>query len=961
MNEQEQTVNDTLLSTKPLNEIGIKAHGEDALARELGERFENGREQEVIAFIQQCDRYVLKQLVHVEREHAVWRRSSQLWLRFFRLTAPRHIQFPEPYPDARQRDAAFSHELRAICTTLIAAAAAGSGAGSLEEAATFVLDNIIELLPYDGMPRDEALSLLAWNQELRALNGTAQEDFDRNRTRLMRCLSDPADLLAYASQHERYFDDAIVLHRHRSDALPRRERWLAWHDFFHLHPERFDKHQQDIGDPALIVWRWPQATPELRRAMAETLLGTLYRSDKGDQAVFLKAIDQLMADNQALFATLMVERSYLFSGKIATLIWQKQHPGLLPALLPTILESYHSLDGYRDTLRPMLSGQPELALTIPGASMEKIIPLLTTDIVRTLLPVLGTVIAKSTSKALGAAMVKAAKKLAIDDIAGSGWLAVRNKNLRKVCKDILQAHPDKAGAAPLLASLEAAEAGAAAVVAARAPAPAGPFTSELERIEFEASVIKRLSVAIAQVDNPETLALFQPLSNHAARTALHLAATSSDALPPLATDLLAQLSPENRARLSQRLAETWIGNDGEPKMRWMLRLAASGADDRIVDLLSATVFAWGKTRKQRAVVAVEQLELIDSPYALARVLEISESRKVKGMVVDAAAYALRAAAARRKLSLGDLLDELTPDFGLGQGITLTVGAQSYQVVLQGDLSLRLVDAKGKASKSLPANKEDSLKEAWEAAASQFKILSASLKAVAKLQAPRMLAAFVTARSWTASRWTQLFLDHPLLKIMGRSLIWQTDGASGVSFRIAEDFSLLQANDEVVTLPPDAHVTLWHPATARAGEIAAWRSNFADYELTPLIDQTGAPAELPPAASMTAERLLAPAALKVFQEHYAAIASKCGYRQGPVGDGPSIDWHEWPLPAAQLEVRLENGFCSPFMDLGTPIEVHGIAVRALGGGYKLVAPASLPKALLATLWSHLQLLEAKRVA
>jgi hypothetical protein len=955
-------MNHSLLSAKPLNEIGIKADGADALATEISHRFENGRAQEVIAFIRECDRYALKQLAMVDPEHALWRRSAAAWLAFARLTAARHILFPEPYGELAQRDAAFSSELRAMGERLIADALAGKGERSHKQALEFVLDSLIERLPYAGMPRAEVLALIAWNKDLRQANGIDDEDYDYNLKDMLECLADTADLIALADQGERYFDAAFSVYKYRTETLSRRARWRPWHDFFHLHPGYFDRRQESMRDPALIVWRWPQATPEQRRAMAETLLENARESgDKGDQAAFLEASDSLMRSDEAFFAALMVETSYLFRGKIATLIWQKQYPGLLPVLLPTILQDRYSLEAYRELLRAMLSSQPDLLLEVPLASLDKLIPLLGIEQLRTLLPRLGTMLARSSSKTLATAMLKAAKKLSIADLDGAGWLEVRSKNLRQLCKDILQAHPDKAGAKPLLDALLAADADLAAAAAARAPAPAAPFASELERVEFEAAAVKRFSLAIAPFDNGETLALFQPLSEHAARATLHLAATAGETPAPLAASLLAQLSSDNLARLAQRLAETWIGNDGEPKMRWMLRLAASGADDRIVDLLSATVFAWGKTKKQRAVVAVEQLALIDSPYALARVLEVSESRKVKSMVLEAASAALRAAAKRRQLSLADLLDELTPDFGLGQGIALSVGAQRYQLVLQGDLSLRLVDAKGKASKSLPANKDDSLKDAWEAAASQFKTLSASLKAVARLQAPRMLAAFVTAKQWSAPRWTQLFLDHALLKIMGRSLIWQTQGPAARSFRIAEDLSLLQADDEVFELPADAQVTLWHPATARAGELAAWRANFADYALTPMIDQTGAPADLPPPASLSKEGLLAPAGLKVAQEQFAAILSKAGYRQGPVGDGPSIDYHEWLLPAAQLAVRLENGYCSPYMNLGTPIEVQGITVLGIGAGYRQVAPSSLPKALLATLWSHLQLLDAKRIA
>lgn len=72
-------------------------------------------------------------------------------------------------------------------------------------------------------------------------------------------------------------------------------------------------------------------------------------------------------------------------------------------------------------------------------------------------------------------------------------------------------------------------------------------------------------------------------------------------------------------------------------------------------------------------------------------------------MIEATHDALKAAAQRRGLSLIELYDELTPDFGLGgEGLVLEVGPQRYRLQLQGDLSLRVVGDKGKASKTLPA-------------------------------------------------------------------------------------------------------------------------------------------------------------------------------------------------------------------------------------------------------------------
>jgi hypothetical protein len=197
--------------------------------------------------------------------------------------------------------------------------------------------------------------------------------------------------------------------------------------------------------------------------------------------------------------------------------------------------------------------------------------------------------------------------------------------------------------------------------------------------------------------------------------------------------------------------------------------------------------------------------------------------------------------------------------------------------------------------------------------------------------------------------------------MGRSLIWQVADTDGHSFRIAEDFSLLGLDDTVLTLPEQALIRLWHPVHAKAGEVQAWKTSLAEYELEALIDQIGAPADLPPPEAMTGEALLAPAGLKVTQEQLAGVLKKSGYRQGPVGDGPSIEWHEWPLPAAQLVARLSHGFFPPYMELGNPISVEAIQVWQVDGHARSVqATATLPKPLLASLWQHLQSMTAKRI-
>ena len=307
--------------------------------------------------------------------------------------------------------------------------------------------------------------------------------------------------------------------------------------------------------------------------------------------------------------------------------------------------------------------------------------------------------------------------------------------------------------------------------------------------EAQAASLQRLSPAIAALDQPALLDLLAPLSAQAARALLHLAATSPQELPALARQLLAQASAENRARLALALVQHWVAADGAPESRWVLKLLPGAADDRIVDVLSSAALAWHKTRKERAVVALQQLGRLDTVYALSCVQALATGKTLKPSVL-AAAQAVLAEAPPRGMALADLGDELTPDFDLGRGVQLQVGAQTYDVLLQGDLSLRLRTPAGKLARSLPALDDEGLRTEWEAAAARLKTLSKGIKAVLQQQAPRLQSCLMLGRHWPLATWRSLFLEHPLLRVVAQGLVWRAEPAAGQPFslRIAEDLS-----------------------------------------------------------------------------------------------------------------------------------------------------------------------------
>lgn len=954
------------------------------LAAELAERLRAGQAAEVGAFLHE----ILCNQSHSIRwlgADAPWGQDHDTWLAFARLTIPFNVLMEgDRDHDVPRRGPELSAALQTLARDNLMRFE-DSEHHTVDHAipcrANFILTRLFQWFWYPGMPRDAALALMDWAETLRGLARVAPEGALRPGWGDLLNSLDDADLLQLAERGGELYADISKIHLHRHCDEPHPERCAPWYDFVRRHPEWFDWTPID-PDPGLIALRWELGADAAQREKLVDLL--LSEADHEPTDYFVPFFDRLVRDDPAPFVAWMGgwRAEYRFDTVMAEQIWRAQYPELLPTLLPGILKK-SSVAPFIDLLNRMLAARPAYFHEIPTARLAKLLPQLDQAMLRTQVPLLGELLAASGSRALREAVAGMMRTLDADALTAAfvshGWLQQRGKNMQLACRDILLAHPDPAVAPLLLELLRGGlELGAESQVEARlqalgvavpgAAAEAAAGLSGLPALEARVARFKRFASAIKVYDTPETLVLFAPLSAHAARILLHLAATADDELAPLALQLLAEIPAENRARLSLALVKAWVALEGEPKARWALRLVAGNSDDRVVDTLVAAVRAWGWSKKLRAVIAVEQLGALDTLYALSQVQALSSARKLKDLVVAATHDTLAAAAERRGLSVLELYDELTPDFGLGTvdetgraGLVLTVGPQRYRVELQGDLSLRVINDKGKAAKSLPALKDDALRLDWEAANAQLKTTAAGLKAVVKQQGPRLRSALMTGQRWSVDRWRRLFLQHPLLRILARSLIWRL--VDGASFRIAEDFSLVDVDDDAVTLPERGDIVLWHPVDAGDAEIEAWRAYLADYEIEALVDQVGAAGALPEAAQWRDDALHPAAPLAIRQGALAGLLAKWNYRPGPVGDGPGIYEHTLDLPAPQLYIELRHERYMPYMDLDNLVVILNAVVydssqRDEDGRWRRLPPAEWPRALQATLLTQFAAIAAK---
>ncbi|MEV5408178.1 DUF4132 domain-containing protein [Thermopolyspora sp. NPDC052614] len=187
-----------------------------------------------------------------------------------------------------------------------------------------------------------------------------------------------------------------------------------------------------------------------------------------------------------------------------------------------------------------------------------------------------------------------------------------------------------------------------------------------------------------------------------------------------------------------------------------------------------------------------------------------------------------------------LADRLVPDFGLdaGGGMVLDYGPRRFVVGFDEQLKPYVADEDGKRRASLPEPGVKDDPELAPEAYKRFATLKKDVRTAAADQIRRLEAAMVSGRRWSTSEFAEFFVAHPLLWHITRRLVWtaEHDGVS-TAFRVAEDRTYADVEDDVLTLPESARIGIAHPVTL--GErLAAWSRLFADYEIMQPFPQLG---------------------------------------------------------------------------------------------------------------------------
>jgi len=381
--------------------------------------------------------------------------------------------------------------------------------------------------------------------------------------------------------------------------------------------------------------------------------------------------------------------------------------------------------------------------------------------------------------------------------------------------------------------------------------------------------------------------------------------------------------PDSLADFAWDMFGAWLNAGGAGKDNWALAAQGLLGNDDTARRLTPFIRSWpGEAAHARAVSGLDVLATIGTDVALMQINGIAQKIKFKGLQ-DKAREKIAAIAEARQLTTEELEDRLAPDLDLDAHGTLRLdfGPRAYKVGFDEALKpyVREILATGDGPRldDLPKPKKSDDAALAKASVERFKALKKDVRTIASQQVLRLELAMCARRRWTPALFRAFLVEHPLLRHLVQRLVWGvyavSDGQSHggqlkACFRVAEDGSFTDANDDPIDLPEGEAVRIGvpHALELSAADAAAFGQVLADYELLQPFAQIGRDTYTLHADEHPTDKLLRWRGAKVPTGRVLGLVNK-GWRRGMAQDGGGIWYFTKPLANGKvIELLLDPG-------------------------------------------------------
>lgn len=228
--------------------------------------------------------------------------------------------------------------------------------------------------------------------------------------------------------------------------------------------------------------------------------------------------------------------------------------------------------------------------------------------------------------------------------------------------------------------------------------------------------------------------------------------------------------------------------------------------------------------------AVWALGQMESDVALAQLAYL----KVRVKYGSAQKLIAKALAEKAK-QLGVPEDEVeemgVPAYGL-TGIGLReeqIGEYTARMTVdaKGKSILHWIKPDGKIQKSVPA----AIKVEFAADIKELKAAGKDLAKMLPAQRDRLDNLFLRTKPWGAEKWRERYLDHPVVGILARKLIWIIYSGEDATPVCWTDGQLADVAGQPVALADEMTVSLWHPLDGSTDDVLAWRERLEELGIT----------------------------------------------------------------------------------------------------------------------------------
>lgn len=327
------------------------------------------------------------------------------------------------------------------------------------------------------------------------------------------------------------------------------------------------------------------------------------------------------------------------------------------------------------------------------------------------------------------------------------------------------------------------------------------------------------------------------------------------------------------------------------KSKGMLALTYRAEGSKTVSILQDYMKNhYRRTSQITAMLTV--FAMSDDPLIIQLLLGLSRRYRTSS-IQDLAKQLVGTIAERNNWTADELADRTIPTAGLDENGILIIDYDTRTLSAYVDDKDKFVlkNEAGKVIKSLPAARQNDDAAIIKEAKTLFSNSKKEFKQVVDSQTTRLYEAMCSERLWTSSDWQEYLYAHPIMKRLITQLIWievDRDGKQIVSFRPSDDGSLLDFNDDEISLQADSYIKLAHGVLLTAEEGEQWREHLKDYEVKSLFGKFTQFDHALPVFKKEQDQIDEFKGYLTDTFTLRGLLTKMGYKRASIEDGGSFD-------------------------------------------------------------------------